>query len=258
MTDIDQETSEELRRALEHLRAGNLHTARPILVRLLKTHPDLEQGWYMLSFTVSDKRKQIYALEQVLRVNPNNEKARDRYQKISGEEPIPEAPIEKGPDLLSQRMRVLDVSDEDEEIDEPAGDQSEQSIKIEQEDPKPAPSIPFTTPPEEIETFRDDEKTKPDRKRLIRIALFALVAVVVILIIYFGSGILFSGSGEPVDEPTSTQSASPTEEATNTSGRQLPATWTPTVTPPPTVTETPTRTLTPTFVFPTSDGNTDS
>jgi len=111
---MDKKITNSLRQALDLIKSGKVKSARPILVEILKTNPDIEQAWYMLSFAVPNKERQIYALNQVLRINPGHEKARDRLAKLTGQpvEPIPESfqqPIEP-----TMEPKKVDVSEPDE------------------------------------------------------------------------------------------------------------------------------------------------
>jgi hypothetical protein len=77
-----------LRDALTLLRVGDIKAAQSILVEILNVDPNREQAWYMLSLTLQDKERQIYALQQALRLNPGNDKAQARLEMLLGEEVI--------------------------------------------------------------------------------------------------------------------------------------------------------------------------
>lgn len=246
MTKMDESSSEDLRKALELLKSGDVNAARPILVKLLKTHPELEQAWYMLSFTVQDKRKQIYALEQVLELNPENLKARQRLGKISGDDEQGDEGTQEADsgDLLSQRMGSLSVNeavDESSELSEP--DQEEGVSERPPSKPTTRPVEPIQAP---ISNYDDGEP--PNRKRLLYILIVIVVVVGGIAALYFGRNILSSGGGTSEEIATSTpfEGPTPTETPTERRGGQLDPTWTPTVTPTPTLTPLPTATKTPT------------
>lgn len=89
----DNPASEDLRKAVALLKEGNLAGARLILVDAVTQHPRDELGWFLLSFAVTEPGHQRDCLERVLRINPNNAKARERLEKLGGlppPEPIPE------------------------------------------------------------------------------------------------------------------------------------------------------------------------
>jgi hypothetical protein len=256
---MDQKIANSLRQALDLIKSGDVKSARPILVEILKTNPEIEQAWYMLSFAVPIKERQIYALNQVLQINPGHEKARDRLAKLTGQpvEPIPESfqqPIE--PTLEPEKV---DISEPEEKKGiEPEGDlltqrlfgteASEEEIELEEE---PPPAISLTEPdsatteivtePVKEEKVKKKKPKKP-RKRLFRNLLANVsrrtLIFLVLIVIIGGIGIMISTgnidisalqpSGTTVSEdtqsPTSTQTLAPT--ATE-QGFSLPPTWTP-------------------------------
>jgi pimeloyl-ACP methyl ester carboxylesterase len=79
---MDQSTLIELRRVRDLLQTGKLEEARAILARVIKQNPQVEQAWYLLSFTIEDREKQRYALEKALHINPGYNKARTRLAKL--------------------------------------------------------------------------------------------------------------------------------------------------------------------------------
>lgn len=82
---MDQEIYRALQQAAKYIKSSDTKSARKILVEILRTNPDNDQAWYMLSFAVPIKEKQLYALEQALIVNPENVKAKARYLKIESQ-----------------------------------------------------------------------------------------------------------------------------------------------------------------------------
>ncbi|MBN1146898.1 MAG: alpha/beta fold hydrolase [Anaerolineales bacterium] len=80
---MDEATLTALREARDLIKAGKPQEARPILVELIRRDQDVEHAWYMLSFTLDEAQQQRYALEQVLRLNPENQKARARLASLS-------------------------------------------------------------------------------------------------------------------------------------------------------------------------------
>ncbi|HET7009669.1 MAG TPA: hypothetical protein VFI11_02740 [Anaerolineales bacterium] len=77
-----QET-DDIRRATALIRHGRVDEAQPILARLLKTNPQSEDGWLLLSMTVKDRQKQMDCLRQVLRINPDHQLAKSRLAKLT-------------------------------------------------------------------------------------------------------------------------------------------------------------------------------
>ena len=247
---MDENIAEELRVALNLLRAGKTKEARPILVRILKTNPETLQAWYMLSFVVSDRQKQIYALQQIIQLDPNHDKATTRLAKI----------------LASQ--------DDGEHVEMPetkdsSYGESNATLEMEERSPKlTSISKKTETEPETVakdpigknktkdidpdsgeisaSTFGVYEGPKRNWKRLIRNVVIGIIVLgagfyIVIRGIDFVAGILEQPDAGPnVIGTTETPEASPTSTIEG-GGRALPPTWTPS----PTSTATPTATVTP-------------
>lgn len=173
---MDSKARKSLEKALDYLRNGRTDKARPIIADVLKRDPGIEEAWYLLSFTVGEPSKQIYALEQALRLNPENDKAAARLEKIQGyaettareEEPLPlagghvSAPLEEveiyeeiaeeeqapppeekvfkpgKTDLLSQRLMGIPEANT-------AADEREVEAPGEPEEPEKSPP-PFASP----------------------------------------------------------------------------------------------------------------
>ncbi|MGD8457911.1 MAG: hypothetical protein PVF83_16145, partial [Anaerolineales bacterium] len=248
---MDKESAKSLRQAYDFLKSGNVKSARTMLVEFLKTNPENEQAWYMLSFAVSDQKKQIYSLNQVLKINPSHEKAQNRLSKITGKSPLVsevkeyprkkvetvkkiEEPKPQG-DLLSQRLfGSVNVSEpqqgETEKHDTPAKKGNDLPPHIVGE--------PETKPLDLRDEIKPESVVKPPRKNLLSkiprrtLVLFTLCVVlggVYILLIDRNKD---SENLPPTDQaatevsgnPTSTYTPQPT--ATEIGGA-LPPTWTP-------------------------------
>jgi hypothetical protein len=64
-------------------RAGNYDEARKIFITLVKQNPDSENVWgWMYQVSINDKEK-IYCLKQMLRINPNNGKAKQMLDTLT-------------------------------------------------------------------------------------------------------------------------------------------------------------------------------
>jgi hypothetical protein len=247
---MDKESAKSLRQALDHLKSGNVKSARKLLVDFLKTNPESEQAWYMLSFAVPDKDKQIYALNQVLRINPSHEKAQSRLSKVTSE------PIEVP---QSDHVPIVEEKVTQSEKIEPQGDLLAQRLfgeeDIPDQEPKDVPK-PITEPtkteplPGEIVkepdttplVVHDESKAKPATSqiskgllsRIPRRTLLLLTLCVVVIgasILVFRDGLNFRGfipsiqsPSSGVSGPTSTSTLQPTPTEI---GGALPPTWTP-------------------------------
>jgi peptide/nickel transport system permease protein len=80
---MDQATTDGLERALELLQAEQCQEASALLARFLTRDPGNERGWHMLSYALTDREKQIYALRRVLQINPGNRAARSRLERLA-------------------------------------------------------------------------------------------------------------------------------------------------------------------------------
>src|SRR5574341_678201 len=63
-------------------RAGERDKARKLLLAAIKQNPDSERAWGWLSNVVDNDKERIYCLKQVLRINPNNEKANQLFKNL--------------------------------------------------------------------------------------------------------------------------------------------------------------------------------
>ena len=76
-----------LKEAAELIKMGKTKPARGLIIQVLRDDPENSQAWYMLSFAVPKVDKQIYALQQTIRLVPDHQKAIDRILKLGGELP---------------------------------------------------------------------------------------------------------------------------------------------------------------------------
>jgi hypothetical protein len=277
---MDQEIVNSLRQAANDIKEGKLKTARATLVELLRDNPEVDQAWYMLSFTVPVLERQVYALEQALKVNPQNDKALARLRKLKGEkeppkdafsfktskreqadrkavehQPFPED-TSSGGDLLSRRLLGGDDVEEEEqstpEPEEPSFTASPESIE-----PVPLESEDDETSEETRQKTKEEKRAEKDEKYRKKVfgmkrGVFLLVLLILIFLSLgilgytpqiksFVAGLTGGGAGDGEVAQTLTgdgdgAAAGGTEEATPTSGIDMPAVWTPT----PTAESTPT------------------
>jgi peptide/nickel transport system permease protein len=88
---MDQQTTATLDQALELLNADQLQKASALLARVLSRDSGNERAWHMLSYALTDRKKQIYALERVLQINPANRAARSQLARLSEKPAVPPA-----------------------------------------------------------------------------------------------------------------------------------------------------------------------
>nr|HNB54287.1 hypothetical protein [Anaerolineales bacterium] len=68
--------------AEKHLAKGQREEARKLLLPLVKTEKRNERMWLLLSEAVDDETKQIAALTNAIRLNPNNAEAQQRLKNL--------------------------------------------------------------------------------------------------------------------------------------------------------------------------------
>ncbi|MEN8240304.1 MAG: hypothetical protein ABFS17_00145 [Chloroflexota bacterium] len=255
---MDQETVGQLKQAAGLIKEGKLKSARKILVELLRDHPEVDQAWYMLSFTVPVLDRQIYALEQALKVNPNNDKALTRLLKLqeSGgaahqaaqapppkqEQPRPvrpktrpggALPTDPSDDLLSKRLLGEDKPAPTQEDKVPP----EEVTKIVPEpvaaDPEPVEEDLIEK--EQAKVEKQEKKKEKYTKKVfgMRRGVFLLIMLIAIFSCFGLAGrvpqirYLIAGN-QPQAEGTPGEGIDGTPEADATSEINLAATWTPT------------------------------
>jgi peptide/nickel transport system permease protein len=79
---MDQATIKTLDRALELINANRFQEAGSLLAAIIRRDPNNERAWHMLSFVLADREKQIYALQRVLHINPENRAARSQLSRL--------------------------------------------------------------------------------------------------------------------------------------------------------------------------------
>lgn len=114
--------SEGIQQAESAIKAGDTKSAFELLRQALAENPDSERAWWIMSGLVQHSER-INCLEQVLRINPENQFARDALTKLKTSSPKKE-------------------------------------IKPEREIPTPAPKSPVTTLPDEFKTWHYTKRSR--------------------------------------------------------------------------------------------------
>ena len=83
---------EELRQAIAFIKGGNKSGAVPILMGIIKADGNNERAWLWMSACVDKTEDKIYCLQEVLRINPNNESAKKAKSKL---EELPEPTLQE-------------------------------------------------------------------------------------------------------------------------------------------------------------------
>lgn len=94
-----------LQEAVGRIREGDRAGGRQLLVEILSEEPDNDDAWLWMAAVVEGEDLQRECLEEALKHNPRNDRARRALQKLAGEpEPEADAPEGKG-DWLRRRRR---------------------------------------------------------------------------------------------------------------------------------------------------------
>jgi len=76
------EKGAELQRAREYANKGNKFEARELLRKIIQNDKRNEQAWLLFSQVAEKQEHEIQCLENVLKINPNNEQARIRLSLL--------------------------------------------------------------------------------------------------------------------------------------------------------------------------------
>ena len=80
---VTPEIEQRIQQALKALRAGRKEEARSILLSVVDEQEDNERAWLYLSAAVETLEEQQICLENVLAINPANEKARQGLERVN-------------------------------------------------------------------------------------------------------------------------------------------------------------------------------
>lgn len=81
-----------LKQAIEAYKANDKATARDLLMKVVDLDERNEEGWLWLAGVMDSVEQRQVCLENVLAINPNNERAKKGLAKITGSAPPPPAP----------------------------------------------------------------------------------------------------------------------------------------------------------------------
>lgn len=80
---------------VQHAQAGRRAESREILLQVVRNEPHNELGWYWLATVAATPTEYEQALNEVLRINPSNQQARDElnayYARLQASVPFPSA-----------------------------------------------------------------------------------------------------------------------------------------------------------------------
>ena len=111
------EIPDALRQAEKALHEGRVQDARLMVVEYLRRVPDSEQAWWLLSFAVPEDQQQIDCLQRVLRLNPDNQEARERLAKLEKTGSLP--PFQAAINPFVTTANVAEPADRPEPVESP-------------------------------------------------------------------------------------------------------------------------------------------
>jgi hypothetical protein len=257
----------ELRKAAAFINAARFDAARDILSEYLKDTPDSDVAWLLMSYALDEARRQQAAATRALRLNPENEQARDRVDQLLKRQ----APLSSDDDkAVSLKDLTLtsrhDLGSKDEEIDFSQSNIRESSLFTRRDkgmlpgrDPNNYPYKAFLN--ERISDKSGGNNSGASRSTKLKSVLMGIGLVFILIVVgvfaFRTFPQIFMSEAERFEAAVA---GTGTALATENVGIQLPASWTPTLTPTvtktripsptPTITNTPTpfmtRTLGPT------------
>ena len=217
-----EEIQQLLKTGIEAAQSGNKIIARHILEQVVSKDPGNEMGWLWLASVVDTVEERREALQQVLFINPSNERARQAISKLPSTTTASEP--ERGPSIAGRLGRA------------------------------PSVSTTRTTPPPPSQPIFVPKAGSQRRRQGMSLGMFFLIALLAIGFIVLGLAMLYNDTQNADKTPTVTRPApvavvatrtlfvtpgpSPTPRPVDTVG----PTWTPSNTPTATMTPLPTAT----------------
>lgn len=74
--------SEKLQEAISSIKSGNKQLGQQLLTQIIQTEPNNEIAWLWMSAVVSEDKRR-YCVERVLKINPDNQAARQALEKLN-------------------------------------------------------------------------------------------------------------------------------------------------------------------------------
>jgi len=86
--------SGDLQNAISLIKSGHKEAAQAILIQILEDEPQNEKAWIWMSAVVDTDEMRLECLDEVLKINPNNQAAQKGAAKLREKLPPPEPTIE--------------------------------------------------------------------------------------------------------------------------------------------------------------------
>lgn len=258
-----EQIQNQIRTAIQAAQSGNKGIARYILEEVLKEAPDTELAWLWLASVVDTVPERRNALEKVLAINPNNERAQQALATLPAAEEMESATGEETPATTDQPdtevPQVAERHAASPPLRRPVSRPERPSIST-RTTPVPGGDIPEpgSAPLSGEPAVQRVPPEQQSRRGLPRV-MFVVLVFLAIGMIGLGIYLLLEESQSDDTSPTETPQGAaivPTEPpigfaptATPTwtprPPETMPPTWTPSITPTHTATPTPTATLLP-------------
>ena len=74
-----------LQQGITAYKAGKRDEARNIFITVVKQSPDSQPAWAWLYDASNNDQERIHCLKQILRINPKNEKAKQKLDSLTGQ-----------------------------------------------------------------------------------------------------------------------------------------------------------------------------
>lgn len=87
----------DLQQAITAIKAGDKAAGKQLLIEVIKADPRNETAWLWMTQCVSTNEERVKCLQNALKINPNNEKARQALATLSTPDIPPESPITHRP-----------------------------------------------------------------------------------------------------------------------------------------------------------------
>lgn len=106
-------STDELRQAINAARSGRRQEARDLLLKIVDDQPTNESAWIWLSGLVDSLEDQIIACENVLVINPGNDKVREylRQLQVKQETQLQRNQCEESKELVRQAKACAETGD---------------------------------------------------------------------------------------------------------------------------------------------------
>jgi hypothetical protein len=197
---MSDQTRQQLQQANTYIQNGQRDQARALLESLVKTDPTSAEAWWLLSMVASTPAQMREALQNVLRIQPDNKNAREQLDKLDAQASAAATPPVEDP--FAPPTRTLPSGSQmGESLDELFGPTPSSAAKT----PTPGPTAgPGYTPPPYTPP---SPGAKSQRNPLLYVLLGLVIAAVCICgacLLLFGGSIAAVLSNPTVQAAVST------------------------------------------------------